>query len=206
MQCPNCGHDNSLTSRFCARCGYDVKPPDVAPPAPPPAPEGANPPLAPVPWGSLPVPTQWGPPTTTTPPPPPTGPTPQDPRAANPIAPPPYGAYPYAPPPPPPPGAWPQPVGGPYPPPHPGAWAPRTNGLAIASLVLGIVGWIPCGVGSIAAIIFGFVARTQIRDSRGTQTGEGMATAGIVLGFAWIGLIVTYFVVFALVTAHNGSS
>ena len=53
-----------------------------------------------------------------------------------------------------------------------------TNGLAIASMVLGIV-WV-WWIGSILALIFGVVARKQIRE-RG-EKGDGMAIAGIVLG------------------------
>ncbi|WP_217199534.1 DUF4190 domain-containing protein [Streptomyces buecherae] len=59
--------------------------------------------------------------------------------------------------------------------------AQRTNGLAVASMVLGIL-WL-YWVGSILALIFGYVARNQIRE-RG-EGGGGMATAGIVLG--WVG-------------------
>jgi hypothetical protein len=63
--------------------------------------------------------------------------------------------------------------------------APRsTNGLAIASMVLGIV-WV-YWIGSILALIFGYVARGQIRNANGSQGGGGMAVAGIVLG--WIGI------------------
>jgi hypothetical protein len=61
---------------------------------------------------------------------------------------------------------------------------PKTNGMAIASLVLGIV-WI-YGIGSILALVFGYQGRNEIDRSNGTQTGRGMATAGIVLG--WIGI------------------
>ena len=69
---------------------------------------------------------------------------------------------------------------------------PRTNGLAIASLVLGII---PCFlVTSILAIVFGFIARNQIEQSGGTQQGSGMALAGIILGFAWIGLSVIWWI------------
>ena len=39
-------------------------------------------------------------------------------------------------------------------------------------------------------IIFGFIARSQIKRSRGTQKGDGMAIAGIIVGFAWIALLV----------------
>jgi hypothetical protein len=60
----------------------------------------------------------------------------------------------------------------------------RTNGFAIASMVLGIV-WI-YWIGSILALVFGYVALHQIRQSRGTQGGRGMAIAGVVLG--WIGI------------------
>ena len=58
-----------------------------------------------------------------------------------------------------------------------------TNGWAIASLVLGILG------GSLLAIVFGLVARSQIRRSGGRQGGLGLATAGIVLGCVWLALI-----------------
>lgn len=60
---------------------------------------------------------------------------------------------------------------------------PKTNGWAIASLVMGVLG-LTCLflIGSILAIIFGFIARHDIRRSEGRQTGTGLATAGIVLG------------------------
>jgi len=65
------------------------------------------------------------------------------------------------------------------------AAAPRsTNGLAIAAMVLGIV-WV-YWIGSILALIFGYVARGQIRSANGSQGGNGMAIAGIVLG--WVGI------------------
>jgi hypothetical protein len=90
---------------------------------------------------------------------------------------------------------------GQYPPPYPpsGPWAPQsTNGLAIASLILGIVGWLACGVGSVLAIIFGFIASAQIRDSRGRQGGSGMAKAGIILGFVGVALFALWIVVIAV--------
>jgi uncharacterized protein DUF4190 len=69
---------------------------------------------------------------------------------------------------------------------------PKTNGFAIASLVLGII---PCtGITSILAIVFGFIARNQIQQSGGTQQGSGMALAGIILGFIWIGISLIYWI------------
>jgi len=70
---------------------------------------------------------------------------------------------------------------------------PVTNGYAIASLVLGIV-WL-WWLGSVLALVFGQIARNQIIASGGSQTGDGLAIAGIVLG--WIG--VATFVWFALI-------
>ena len=62
----------------------------------------------------------------------------------------------------------------------------RTSGAAIASLVLGIVGvtvfpLIP----SILALVFGNRARDQMHADPAV-TGEGLATAGVILG--WIGV------------------
>ncbi len=54
----------------------------------------------------------------------------------------------------------------------------RNNGMAIASMVLGIV-WI-YWIGSVLALVFGFIAKKQIRETG--EGGSGMATAGIVLG------------------------
>jgi hypothetical protein len=83
----------------------------------------------------------------------------------SPTFPPPYPTYP----PPYPPQEWGGPIG----------WRPRsTNGLAIASMVLGIL-WI-YWIGSIVALIFGCIALRQIRVRN--QGGRGMAVAGIVLG------------------------
>ncbi|MFW3170337.1 DUF4190 domain-containing protein [Geodermatophilus sp. CPCC 206100] len=97
----------------------------------------------------------------------------------------PYGSYPAGP------GApYGQPPAGPF----PGAQVPygypyappqRTNGLAIASMVLGIL-WI-YWIGSILALVFGYVARKQIRE-RG-DSGDGMAIAGIVLGWVGVGIL-----------------
>ena len=60
---------------------------------------------------------------------------------------------------------------------------PITNGLAIASMVLGIVSFLGCGcLTGILAIILAKIAKGQIRMSNGQQEGEGFATAGLILG------------------------
>jgi len=66
--------------------------------------------------------------------------------------------------------------------------APKsTNGLAIASMVLGIL-WV-YWLGSILALVFGYVAKGQINASGGQQGGKGMAIAGIVLGWVGVGVL-----------------
>jgi Domain of unknown function (DUF4190) len=65
---------------------------------------------------------------------------------------------------------------------------PKTSGLAIASLVLGIL-WI-YGLGSVLAIIFAAVAKQNIKQSNGWVTGGGMATAGLVLGIIGAAVLV----------------
>jgi hypothetical protein len=113
---------------------------------------------------------------------------------------------PYAPPA----GQWPTPPqAGQWPGSPPPVWYPQaapvqqrgTNGLAIASLVLGIV-WV-WWLGSILAVIFGHVSLSQIRRSNGTQGGRGLAIAGLVLG--WVGIATLTLVVIAAI-ANPGSN
>jgi hypothetical protein len=66
---------------------------------------------------------------------------------------------------------------------------PQTSGLAIASLVLGIIGLIGMPVvPPILAVVFGHVALGRIRASNGRITGRELAIAGLVLG--WVGVAV----------------
>ena len=90
----------------------------------------------------------------------------------------------------------PPPPGTPPPPPPAGpagaAWQTpppiyqRTNGMAVASLVLGVLFCFV--VTGILAVIFGNVALNRIDASRGAEKGRGLAIAGIVLGWIGIGL------------------
>jgi hypothetical protein len=73
----------------------------------------------------------------------------------------------------------------------------RTSGYAVASLVLGIAGFfvIPL-IPSILAVIFGQKAKDEIRTKPGI-TGDGLATAGVVLG--WVGIAISAFGLLLLV-------
>jgi hypothetical protein len=70
--------------------------------------------------------------------------------------------------------------------PMPGVQRP-TNGLAVASLACGVGQIIVWFFGAIAAIILGHMARRQIRQTG--EAGDGMAMAGLVLGY--VGLILS---------------
>ena len=78
--------------------------------------------------------------------------------------------------------------------------APRqTSTLAIISLVFGLLGWsfVPW-IGSLVAIITGHMARREIRAANGQLDGDGLAVAGLVLGWVAMALtLVTLFIVFA---------
>ncbi|MEI8337280.1 MAG: DUF4190 domain-containing protein [Actinomycetes bacterium] len=69
--------------------------------------------------------------------------------------------------------------------------SPGTNGYAIASLVLSLVGL--CGIGSILAIVFGNMAKKEIAISG--EGGSGLAKAGVIIGWIGLGIVVAYFAV-----------
>ncbi|HEU5072883.1 MAG TPA: DUF4190 domain-containing protein [Polyangiaceae bacterium] len=62
---------------------------------------------------------------------------------------------------------------------------PKTNTLAVVSLVCGALGWFMVPVlASIVAIVTGHMARKQIKQSFGREDGDGLAIGGLVLGYA----------------------
>lgn len=77
----------------------------------------------------------------------------------------------------------------------------KTNGLAVASLVCSFFFWL-WGLGSILAIVFGFIARSQIKRTGGTQKGAGLALAGIIIGFATLVLGAIVIAVVVAVVHH----
>jgi hypothetical protein len=72
--------------------------------------------------------------------------------------------------------------------------AAGTNSLAIAAFVCGIASF--CGLGPLAAIpaiIVGHMAMRQIRRTR--ERGQGLAKAGLILGYVSLALIALVFLV-----------
>lgn len=64
----------------------------------------------------------------------------------------------------------------------------QTDGGAVAALVIGIASFFVCPlVGGIVAIVLGRSSERRIAASRGALTGEGLARAGVILG--WINVV-----------------
>ncbi len=66
-----------------------------------------------------------------------------------------------------------------------------TSPMAIISLVAGILGWtlLPL-LGSIVAVVTGHMARGEIRRAPERLEGDGLATAGLILGYASIAMAI----------------
>ena len=78
--------------------------------------------------------------------------------------------------------------------PQPGAYQPApyvqpasTNGMAIASLVAGVVWFM--WLGSALAVVFGHIALNQIKASGDREQGKGLAIAGLAFGYLGIGFL-----------------
>jgi hypothetical protein len=104
----------------------------------------------------------------------------------------------------------PQPPAAGYPPGYPGYYYPpqrRTNGLAIAALVVSCASLVTCPLlGGVGAVL-GHVARRQIRETG--EEGDGLALAGIIIGWILVALsllTITGYVVFIVWMVNNGAT
>jgi hypothetical protein len=82
------------------------------------------------------------------------------------------------------------------PPGQPQQWRqeqPGTNGFAIASLACSI-GTFFTGFTFILGVIFGHIARKQIKQTG--ESGDGLAVAGLVIGYVFVGLSALLVVIF----------
>jgi peptidyl-prolyl cis-trans isomerase B (cyclophilin B) len=90
----------------------------------------------------------------------------------------------------------------PYAPSAPYAPGPPTNSLAIISLVLSLVGV------SLGGVICGHIALSQIR--RTGEAGHGLALAGVIIGYAFIGIgvlfLIGYVVFFLIILGAAGAA
>lgn len=75
---------------------------------------------------------------------------------------------------------------------------PPTSGLAVGSLVCGIAELFTLGFAAVPAVILGHLARAQIRQTG--ERGDGMAVAGLVLGYL---AIVSWVFVLLVIASHS---
>ena len=104
----------------------------------------------------------------------------------------------------------PPPPGG-YVPAGAGYAAPRTDGLAIASLVIGIVGFV-CSFGCLGivlgptAAIMGFISRQRIASSGGALGGGTLAVIGLILGVVGFLASVGFFFLYLSGVFHSATT
>ena len=67
----------------------------------------------------------------------------------------------------------------------------QTSAMAIVSLVAGLLGWslLPV-IGSVVAIVSGHLARAEIRRRPEALEGDGLAIAGLVLGYLMVAMAI----------------
>ena len=75
----------------------------------------------------------------------------------------------------------------------------RTNGLAVASLACGLAQFVFGPIATIPAIVFGHMARCQIK--RTGEQGAGLALAGLILGWATVILAILLLVIIGVAIA-----
>lgn len=85
---------------------------------------------------------------------------------------------------------------------------PETSGFAVASLICGVASWfLFFFIGGILAVVFGHIARREIRRSQGWKRGNGLALSGLIIGYLNILAAVFVFLLFlwlALAFASDG--
>jgi len=67
------------------------------------------------------------------------------------------------------------------------AMQPKTSGMAVAGLVLGILALLTFGITAIPGLVFGIIGLVQINNNKGRLRGRGMAIAGVICaGFSFL--------------------
>ncbi|HTQ50607.1 MAG TPA: DUF4190 domain-containing protein [Candidatus Acidoferrales bacterium] len=78
------------------------------------------------------------------------------------------------------------------PPPTAPAVPSRTSGLAVTSLVLGVLGLFTCGITALFGLVLGIIAMVKVSNSRGALRGGGIALAGIIVSGIFLLMIPIY--------------
>jgi hypothetical protein len=180
MKCTDCGSQLGEDSTFCTYCGTRLDQGEA------PEPPGEARPIPNAP--DFPVPPYA--------PPPGYGYVygyPQPPQGAGAAAPYPVAPFPYQ----------------PYAVSHINYVERKMSGMAIASMVLGIISYVfmfPLifGIGPMIGLALGLQARKNIAASAGRMEGEGFASAGIILGLSGLILSLLFWIFVAVVSGVGG--
>jgi hypothetical protein len=82
----------------------------------------------------------------------------------------------------------------------------RDSSAAIVSLIMGILAYFVLPIiGALVAIITGHIGISEINNSNGMVKGKGMATAGLVLGYVQLGILVLFVLFLVLLAPTMGS-
>ena len=82
----------------------------------------------------------------------------------------------------------------------PTSQGPPNSVWAIVSLIAGVLAWVGVfGLGGLAAVIAGHIAKNEIKNSAGRLSGDGLATAGLVLGYLNLALALVGICFFVLI-------
>jgi prepilin-type processing-associated H-X9-DG protein len=65
----------------------------------------------------------------------------------------------------------------------------KTSGLAVTSLVLGILGVFTCGITALFGLVLGIIAMVKVKNSGGRLSGGGLALAGTILSGIFLFMI-----------------
>jgi len=75
---------------------------------------------------------------------------------------------------------------------------PPTSPAAVVALVFGVLAWTAMPfAGALVAVIAAHIARRDIRNSAGTLGGDQMASAGALLGWIQLGLVLALLIALA---------
>jgi hypothetical protein len=85
--------------------------------------------------------------------------------------------------------------------------APRTEGTAVAALILSIVSWVLCPIiAAVVALVLAHVAGNKIDASGGRLTGNGLVRAAQIIAWIHIALFTVVMVGVAIALVANDSS
>src|SRR5215472_13755775 len=75
----------------------------------------------------------------------------------------------------------------------------ETDGKAVGSLILGILAIFPFGLlAGIPAVVLGHMSKSSIAKSMGRLKGEGMATAGLIMGYFSVAFVPLILIIAAI--------